>query len=88
MTSLQEYGMNFNPRMKVNFEGDDLTSDAGLLLYKEFYHKLGLSQAVKQSLVVDDPIHHRDHPNSDVALIKQRYQFVLDLDSSGFATWS
>jgi hypothetical protein len=64
MVSLQEYGMNINPRMKVNFEGGDLTSDAGLLLYKEFDHKLGLSQTIKQLLVVNDPVHHRNHPNS------------------------
>jgi hypothetical protein len=70
MASVQEYGMNFNPRMKMNFNGGDLTSDAGLLLYKEFDHKLGLSQTIKQLLVVDDPIHHRDQPNSDVALQK------------------
>lgn len=47
MKSVQEYNMNFNPRMKVNFEGRDLTSDAGLLLYKEFDHKLRLSETVK-----------------------------------------
>jgi len=70
MASLQEYSMNFNPRMKVNFDGGDLTSDAGLLLYKEFDYKLGLSQTVKQLLVVNDPVVHRDHPNSDVALQK------------------
>ena len=70
MTSLQECTMNFNPRMKVNFDGGDLTSDAGLLLYKEFDHKLGLSETVKQELVVNDPVHHRDHPNSDVAMQK------------------
>lgn len=70
MNSVQEYSMNFNSRIKVNFDGGDLTSDAGLLLYKEFDHKLGLSQTVKQQLVVHDPVHHRDHPNSDVALQK------------------
>lgn len=75
MASVQELRMNFNPRMKVNFEGGDLTSDAGLLLYKEFDHKIGLSEAVKQYLVVDDPIHHRDHPNDDVVLQKI-YQHV------------
>jgi hypothetical protein len=75
MASLQEYGMNFNPRMKVNFEGGDLTSDAGLLLYKEFDHKLGLSEAVKEMLVVQDSVHHRDHPNSDVVLQKM-YQHL------------
>lgn len=75
MASVQELRMNFNPRMKVNFQGGDLTSDAGLLLYKEFDHKVGLSEAVKQFLVVDDPVHHRDHPNDDV-VIQKIYQQV------------
>jgi len=75
MASLQEYSMNFNSRMKVNFEGGDLTSDAGLLLYRAFDHQLGLSEVVKQRLVVDDPVHHRDHPNDEVVLQKI-YQHV------------
>jgi hypothetical protein len=70
MNIVQEYSMNFNSRMKVNFNGGDLTSDAGLLLYREFDHKLGLSHTVKDMLVVHDPVHHRDHPNSDVVLQK------------------
>jgi hypothetical protein len=70
MKSVQEFGMNFNPRMKVNFEGGDLTSDAGLLLYKEFDHKLGLSRTIKEMLVVHDTVCHRDHPNTDVVLQK------------------
>lgn len=56
--------------MKVNFEGEDLTSDAGLLLYKEFDHKIGLSDTVKDQLVVRDTVLHRDHSNSDVVLQK------------------
>lgn len=75
MASLQECSMNFNPRMKINFDGGDLTSDAGLLLYKEFDHKLGLSEAVKQMLVVHDSVQHRDHPNSDV-VIQKIYQHM------------
>lgn len=75
MKSLQENVMNFNPRMKVNFDGGDLTSDAGLLLYKEFDHKLGLSEAVEDLLVVHDSVFHRDHPNSDVVLQKL-YQHI------------
>ncbi|WAH35288.1 IS1380 family transposase [Alicyclobacillus dauci] len=67
--------MNFNPRMKVNFDGGDLTSDAGLLLYKEFDHKLGLFEAVEDLLVVHDSVLHRDHPNSDVVLQKL-YQHI------------
>jgi hypothetical protein len=48
MESVHEYSMNFNPLVKVNFNGGDLTSDAGLLLYKSFDHKLGLSQTVEE----------------------------------------
>jgi len=75
MKSVQEYSMNFNSRMKVNFDGGDLTSDAGLLLYKEFDHKLGLSETVQQMLVVDDPVRHREHPNSDV-VVQKVYQHL------------
>ncbi|WP_379140267.1 transposase [Paenibacillus sp. sgz500992] len=75
MTSLQEYKMNSNPVMKVNFKGGDLTSDAGLLLYKSFDHKLGLSQTIKEQLVVHDNVVHRDHPNADV-VIQKLYQHV------------
>ncbi len=56
--------------MKVNFDGGDLTSDAGRLLYKEFDHKLGFSEAIKEKLVIHDSVIHRAHPNSDVALQK------------------
>jgi hypothetical protein len=52
MNSVQEMNMNFNSRMKVNFDGGDLTSDAGLLLYKSFDHKLGLSDSIHKQLVV------------------------------------
>ncbi|MTI85370.1 MAG: IS1380 family transposase, partial [Firmicutes bacterium] len=48
MNSVQDYSMNFNSRMKLNFAGGNLTSDAGLLLYKEFDHKIGLSETVKK----------------------------------------
>ena len=70
MESVQEYKTNFNPRMKINFDGGDLTSDAGLLLYKEFDHHLGLSEAVREQIIVHDPVAHRDHTNSDVVMQK------------------
>lgn len=70
MNIVQDYTMNFNTRMRVNFNGGDLTSDAGLLLYREFDQRLGLSSAVKDLLVVNDPVFHRDHQNSDVVLQK------------------
>jgi len=70
LKSVQEYSMNFNSRMKVNFEGGDLTSDGGLLLYKEFDEKLGFSETVRNLLVVQDTVAHREHPNSEIVLQK------------------
>ena len=75
MNSVQEFTMDFNPRMRVNFSGGDLTSDAGLLLYKQFDHRIGLSDAVRSQLVVKDPVWHRDHPNSDV-VVQKVYQHI------------
>jgi hypothetical protein len=75
MEIVQDYSMNFNPLMKVNFNGGDLTSDAGMLLYKSFDHKLGLSPTIKEHLVVNDNVIHRDHPNSDV-VIQKIYQHI------------
>ena len=36
MKSAIEKSLNFNKMIKVNFDGGNLTSDSGLILYKEF----------------------------------------------------
>lgn len=58
----------------MNFDGD-LTSDAGLLLCKEFDQRIVLSEAVKDLLVVRDSVVHRDHPNSS-AVLQKVYQHL------------
>ena len=40
MNSLLRQYVNFNSSIEINFEGSELTSDAGLLLYKDFDEKL------------------------------------------------
>ena len=45
MNSVQEWTMKFNPKMKVNFAGGDLTSDAGLLLYSSIHLSLSEREA-------------------------------------------
>jgi len=52
MGSLLEKSLNFN--RKINFDGGDLTSDAGLLLYKEFDEKIGFSKTIKDNIYVED----------------------------------
>ncbi|XCP86585.1 hypothetical protein ABXS75_07265 [Roseburia hominis] len=41
MDSLHTIRLESNTQIKINFDGGDLSSDAGLLLFKEFLFKLG-----------------------------------------------
>ena len=50
MNILLQKHLNFNRRFKINFDGGHLTSDAGLLLYKEFDEKIGFSFLIKKYL--------------------------------------
>lgn len=70
MSSLLEKSANFNKKIKINFEGGDLTSDAGLLLYKEFDEKIGFSNTIEEFLKVKDNAKFRVHSNSDIAIQK------------------
>ena len=75
MKSVIEKSLNFNKMIKVNFDGGNLTSDSGLLLYKEFDEKIGLSQSIQETLQVKDPVDHREHTNHDV-VIQKIYQHI------------
>jgi hypothetical protein len=76
MNSLLEKSLNFNKKVKINFEGGDLTSDAGLLLYKEFDEKIVFSQTIKENLCVEDSsAESRTHKNDDI-VIQKIYQRI------------
>lgn len=75
MKSVAEKNLKFNKRIKVNFEGGNLTSDAGLLLYKEFDEKIGLSETIKKNVSINDPVNHHTHQNEDV-MIQKVYQHI------------
>lgn len=75
VNSVADHKMLFNPRVKVNFNRGDLTSDAGLLLYKAFDDKIGLSEMIKTILHLDDAVDHRQQENHDVVMQKI-YQHV------------
>ncbi len=70
MTSVNEKAMNFNKRVKVNFDGGDLTGVAGILLYKEFDDVIGLSRAIEENVHINDGVSHRMHENHDVIMQK------------------
>ena len=55
-----------NRQIKINFDGGDLSSDAGLLLIKEFVSKLGIDKLFSRSFKTNDSAlfrHHTDKEN-------------------------
>ena len=62
--------MDFNTRVKVDFNGGDLTNDAGILLYKEFNDKVGLSNIINETVHIKDDKSHHLHENNDVIMQK------------------
>lgn len=70
MNSLNDMALNFNNRIKFNFNGGDLTSDSGLILLREFDEKLGFSSLIKNSFKTTDTAKYRFHCDADNLLQK------------------
>lgn len=64
-----------NKNFRISFDGGDLSSDGGLLLLKEFFHKLGVKELVKRLFHTTDPGRirlHKDHEN----LMQMLFQII------------
>ena len=75
MAIITEFALESNKNIRVNFDGGNLSSDAGLLLMKEFLHKLGVPQLVKEIFQMEDIGHvriHKAHEN----LLQMLYQII------------
>ena len=65
----------FNKKIKFNFKGGDLTSDAGLLLIQEFMHHMKFPELLKQYFYLETDQAIRTHTNHDLCL-QQIYQTI------------
>ena len=54
MSIVNTLSLESNRQIKINFDGGDLSSDAGLLLIKEFICKIGLDKLIEQHFQTDD----------------------------------
>ena len=61
MHGLNDTALESNKYMKINFDGGDLSSDAGLLLIKEFVCKLGFDKILKSEFKTNDSAMFRIH---------------------------
>lgn len=75
MAIVNEIRLESNKNLHINFEGGTLSSDSGLLLLKEFYHKIGMDSLAKEMFKTTDSSHvriHKDHEN----LLQMLYQIT------------
>ena len=66
MSIISGITLESNKNIHLNFEGGNLSSDAGLLLIREFIHKLGVDRLAKEIFHTTDPVRirqHKDHEN-------------------------
>ena len=73
MSILANLHLQSNTKIKINFNGGNLSSDAGLLLLHEFVDKLGLHQLLKNSFKTTDKA-KRQHLDDEI-LLQKIYQF-------------
>ena len=74
MEILNTLTLKSNRQIKINFDGGNLSSDAGLLLIKEFAAKIGFSSLIKMRFKTNDKSvrFHKDDEN----LMQMVYQII------------
>jgi len=68
MSKVNTVSLESNRKIKINFNGGDLSSDAGLLLIKEFVSKPGIDKLFSQSFKTNDSALFRYHTNKEILL--------------------
>ena len=64
MDILNTVSLESNTQIKINFDGGDLSSDAGLLLFKEFLFKIGAVKLIDRMFKTNDTARFRIHKNN------------------------
>lgn len=75
MSILNTLALNSNRQIKINFDGGDLSSDAGLLLIKEFISKLGIEKLFSHSFKTNDSALFRYHTDKE-NLLQMIYMII------------
>lgn len=75
MDSLHTFTLESNRQIKINFDGGDLSSDVGLLLFKEFLFKIGAAKLVNCLFKTNDTAWFRIHKD-DANLMQVIYQII------------
>lgn len=75
MHSLDDLRLESNNQIKINFNGGDLSSDAGMIPVNEFALKIGFDKTISQHFKTNDSASFRFHTDSD-NMMQKIYQSV------------
>ena len=75
MSIVNTLSLESNRQIKINFDGGDLSSDAGLLLIKEFVSKIGIDRLFSHSFKTNDSASFRYHTDKD-NLLQMIYMII------------
>jgi hypothetical protein len=75
MDSLIKNSLEFNNRIKFNFEGGDLSSDSGLFLIKEFSQKIDFEKIISKLFKTNDEAKNRTHKDNE-NIFQEIYQTI------------
>jgi hypothetical protein len=75
MQSINDTILESNKKFRVNFDGGDLSSDGGLLLFNEFIRKMGFDRALQETFRTNDTACFRYHTD-DRNLMQVMYQLI------------
>ena len=75
MNSLKDVTLKSNKKIKINFDGGDLSSDGGLLLVKEFICKMKIDKLIKRAFKTTDKAIKREHTDNE-NLLQMIYQII------------
>ena len=79
MDSLHSLALESNRQMKINFDGGDFSSDASLLLVKEFAYRLGFVKILKSMFKTKDTAHLHHHKD-----VENLWQIIYQILSAYF----
>jgi len=65
MRSLMDVQLESNSKIKINFDGGNLSSDGGLLLLNEFVSKMGFDEKLSRAIQTNDAASHRKHKDGE-----------------------
>ena len=76
MNIINTLALKSNRQIKINFDGGDLSSDAGLLLIKEFVSKLGIEKLFSNAFKTNDSASFRYHTDQE-NLLQMIYMIIV-----------